>query len=205
MGQLIQLFQPLLHWPVQTAQFSSNGVALLLLNLPVNCPRAVLRGEARIALRQILAELLTCSVEQVSLLETVRGPVMPNAQLMFSLSYALNQCVIGVAREGAIGVDIVRIEAIPESERLARWYLLAQGCTQPANGFAGTNKSNSELCVEPAAAFAAAWAAMESASKCLGLGLTEMNPLRQQQLETCELLDCQQIDGYRIALALRPS
>lgn len=212
------LVQPLIHWPKQAAQFSSNGVALLSLQLSPPHPRTAARGAARKALRQILADLLACSVEQIVLLETAYGPRLADAtqKLSISLSYALNQCVIGVARDAIIGVDIVRIEAVPEIANLARLYLpekalnpdnlLGMGITQNSGVVgraSGLHESNPKTLIEHTAAFASAWADMEAASKCLGLALTEMNPPRQQQLETCERLNCQQLEGYRIALALR--
>ena len=180
-------------WPAQAVRFSGDGFALALLALPVGSTRALAGQHARLALRQILGALLARPADEIVLRESGTGPVLENAarDIRISLSYASGRCLIGLAEGHPLGVDIVRIEQLPEIEALSRLYL--------------TIAAHRDVIEAPPAAraarFALAWAQMEARSKCLGLPLAEIDAPRGKALQACELLACHQPADYRIALA----
>ncbi len=167
----------LLIWPECPAEFDHHGLALILLTLPAGTKRADARQMARTTLRECIASLL--HAVHIELAEGVHGPLITGSDLRISLSYAGDKALIGIARRRALGVDIVKIESMDDVETLAKLYLP----------------------VAPNADFALAWAQMEACCKALKLPLSEINDARKLAYASCELVDCEQIDGYRIALA----
>lgn len=184
-----------LIWPELPEGFDGNGLALLLLMFPAGTPRAQARHLVRQALREALASLLALPLEEVALTEGPRGPRLEGVarEIGISLSYAGGLALIGLAEGRAPGVDVVRIERLPEAGMLARLYLPAAACL-------ALRDVPPEL---QAASFAQAWAAMEACSKCLGLPLAEISAERELALKGCQLVDCEQADGYRMAVAVR--
>jgi len=184
-------------WPDKPAGFDGDGLALLLLALPGGALRAHARLLARQTLREVLGGLLALPAEQVALLEGPHGPVLEGAarEIRISLSYAGDWVLIGLAEGRALGVDMVRIDSFPELESLARFYLPAATCHA--------------LLAAPLemrdASFAHGWAEMEAGSKCLGLPLMEISAAREQALKPCRFVPCEQLDGYRIAVAVKSS
>ncbi|BCB26668.1 hypothetical protein SKTS_15540 [Sulfurimicrobium lacus] len=172
-----------------------NGLALLLLALPGGTPRAHARLLARQVLRETLGGLLSLPAEQVALFEGPYGPRLEGAasDIRVSLSYAGEWALIGLSTGRALGVDIVRIDSLPEVAALARDFLPAAAC----HAVLAAPLEERDAC------FAQAWAEMEACSKCLGLPLQEIGAEREQALKACALLSCEQVDGYRIAVAVR--
>ena len=204
-------------WPERPAGFDDNGLALILLTLPAATQRADARQLARAVLRECLDCLLPAAhieptrMAQISpfkpampalqpppalrargqtnrcasftLIETPCGPLIAGitADIKVSLSYAGEKVLIGISSGHALGVDIVLIDRFPEIEALSRLYLP----TTPL-GDAG---------------FALAWAQMEACCKCLCLPLSEIDEVRKHAYAACDLPDCQQVDGYRMAVA----
>lgn len=161
--------------------------------LPAGTSRPAARLHARQALREILGSLLAQPAATITLKEHMRGPVAEGAAhtIRISLSYTADRCLIGLAKGLKLGVDIVRIEALPEITALARLYLPAVDCRQLAEAGPDTR----------AACFALRWAQMEARTKCLDLPLAEISDQREQTLSESRLIDCIQTGGYRIALA----
>lgn len=185
-------------WPAPAVALDGNGLALVLLALPAGSPRPTARRQARQALRQIVGHLLALSPDDVVLSEGENGPQLgpqladATRDLRISLSYAADRCLIGLAEGQALGVDLVRIEALPEIAALAELYLPAR-CRQAIDAAPAE---------ERAARFAQAWAEMEARSKCLRLPLVEMDAQRERSLAAARLVDCAPIPGYRLAIAL---
>ena len=184
-----------LDWPAQAVALAPGGTALVLLTLPPHTARPQARRHARQALQQMLGALLARPAQAIILREDARGPLLDGAarDIRISLSYAANRCLIGLTEGLAIGVDIVRIENLPESESLARLYLPDAACRALPEAPGAARD----------AGFALAWAQMEARSKCLGLPLAEIDAQREQALNACALSDCAQTGAYRIALATR--
>ena len=167
-----------LNWP--DCPSCIDGIALTLLELPHATPRTKAGMHAREVVKKIAARLLQTS----ELVETPRGPRLAQSNIHLSLSYAPDKVLIGFSCERPLGVDIVRIEPLPEIDALARLYLPAFTAT---------------------ACFAQSWAEMEACCKALGLPLAEIDEERKIAYAACDLLECTQIDGYRMAVALGPS
>ena len=167
-------------WPDCPSRFDGNGIALTLLDLPQSTPRAEAGMLAREVVKIIAARLL----QTTELVETLQGPKLAQSSAHVSLSYAADKVLIGFSCERPLGVDIARIEPLPEIDALARLYLPAYTET---------------------AGFAQAWAEMEACCKALGLPLAEIDERRKKAYAECDLLECAQIGGYRMAVALGPS
>ena len=175
------LVKPLI-WPKCPGSFDHNGIALILLNLPADTSRADARKLARETLKKAAFFLLPDQL--IELFETPHGPRFSPSCLHVSLSYAGDKALIGISSKRTIGVDIVRIEKFPEIEALSRLYLpKIPACD---------------------ADFALAWAKVEACCKALNLPLAEIDETRIRTYASCILPDCEQIDSYSIAVALRP-
>ncbi len=176
-----------LFWPESPANF--DNVALVLLTL--DAPGIQARKRVREVLRDIFSRLPGTS--HIDMIETARGPLLTGeaASIRISLSYAGNKALIALAKDRPIGVDIVQVGNFPEIETLSRLYLpLAARLTMR------------QVTPDRDARFALAWAQMEACCKCLNLPLAEIDVQREQAYAACTLIDCEQIDGYRIAVAL---
>ena len=168
-----------LNWPDCPSRF--DGIALTLLELPHATPRTKAGMHAREAVKKIAARLLPAT----ELVETPRGPRLAQSNIHLSLSYAPDRVLIGFSCGRPLGVDIVRIAHFPEIDALARLYLPASNAISDAG-------------------FAQSWAEMEACCKALGLPLAEIDERRMKAYAACDLLECTQIDGYRMAVALGP-
>lgn len=171
-----------LTWPDCPSRFDGNGIALTLLELPQATTRADARMLAREVVKKISARLLHTS----ELIETPQGPRLAQNNIHVSLSYAADKALIGFSCKRPLGVDIVRIAHLPEIDALARLYLPTPTAASDAD-------------------FAQAWAEMEACCKALNLPLAEIDEQRKKAYAGCDLLECMQIDGYRMAVALGPS
>lgn len=181
-------------WPARPLALDPRGLALILLRLPPKTPRTTARALSRQVLCEALGGLLAQPAAAVRLAESPQGPRLddPARDIRIGLSHAGAYILIGLAENRKLGVDIVRIDNFPELEATARLYL--------------PEAARRALLAAPAAArasrFASGWARMEAGSKCLGLPLTEMNPERERALRSCRFVECRQIGGYRMAVAL---
>ena len=135
------------------------------------------REAARALLRDILADYLWMRPDDVPLhLAPGQAPRVDTPwrglSLSTSLSYAGGMGLIGLCPGARVGVDLVEIVPMPDWDRVARLYLGPDAARHLAN----MNRADSEK------NFVLAWAEMEARSKCLGQGLQEWSPTRQQRL-----------------------
>jgi hypothetical protein len=168
-------------WPECPSKPDEHGLALVLLTLPAGMHRSDARSHARAVLKEITDRLSPGA----GLVETPTGPQIANPDFRISLSYAGDKVLIGISEGRNLGVDIVKIERIPEIEMLSRLYL------PEATGTALS-------CAD----FALRWAQMEACCKASGLPLAEINEEREKAYAACDLFDCEQIGGYRMAIAV---
>jgi phosphopantetheinyl transferase len=192
---MTRTFIPITLWPDYPEDFEHKKIALVLFTLPADTNRANARLLAREVLRKLISHLLNLRLSSIMLLEGPRGPKLEgmNHPVLISLSYAGDKVLIGLCREQAIGVDIVKIEDFPEIAGMSRLYL-------------PKSKHLLKKTPEPLTSkFALAWAEMESCCKALGLPLAEIDEQREESYAKCKLASCTQIDGYRIAVAVTPS
>ncbi len=141
--------------------------------------RKAARQELRSVLRQVLAAWSSLSPEQIPLYETASGPVwrgqIGGQSLNISLSYAEGAGCIGLILGGRIGVDIMRIQRIPEAEAVAREYL------GPA-AWVDIQRSP-----DPALAFAGTWTGWEARLKCFKREIAEWSLPQEAEWKPCSL------------------
>lgn len=183
-----------LIWPEHPAGFDQNGLALVILTLPADNQRTDARRLAREVLRELTCRLLPGA--PVELVDSPHGPTLtgPACHIRISLSYAGDKVLIGLSCTHNIGVDIVQIDRIAETRALSRLYL-------PQNACATVLEAAPDLTDQ---SFAEGWAQMEACCKALSLPLTEIDEKREKAYANCELIDCEQINGYRMAVAIMP-
>ena len=180
----------IIEWP-NTPELPVPGQTVLVHVAPART-RAEARLELRRALRQILVDWSGLPKDRLPLRETRCGPSWPGRlaghTLGISLAYAGNEGWMGLIRGQQIGIDVMPLEAVPEAESVARLYL------GPA-AVAGLQQA-----VDPVAAFAASWTALEARLKCLKAGLLEWTPVRDaaQSMWSCQSL----VFASRLAIAV---
>jgi len=102
-------------------------------------------------------------------------------RLALGISHDNGLSVAAWNRDGAIGIDLMRIAHVPDWQAVSRDYL-------------GPAAATALAALPPlarAAAFARAWSAHEARLKCLGLGLTEWNDGLARRLAACR---CRALD-----------
>ena len=93
--------------------------------------------------------------------EGEEGRRQNSESLDFSLAYTEDEAWIAVRRGGFIGIDIMRLESVPEAEAIAQNY------------FSPADRSALQQSTDPVRNFALAWTQLEARCKCLKQGLTE--------------------------------
>ncbi len=179
----------LTRWPTRHIEFDDKGLVLLLVTLETGTTRPQASITARSLLKKICVQLLDLNNTQLKLIEHEQGPYIANSTISISLSYANNMLLIGLSRHRRVGVDIVALDCFTEIDNLAHLYLI-----HPSKIIDAPPKLKGRY-------FAQAWSELEARGKSLGLPLCEMSPARAKILLTCELIECEQIPGYHIALA----
>lgn len=185
--------KPLL-WPECAAGFDPNGLALVVLTLPAGTQRTDARRLAREVLRELTGRLLPGA--PIELEDSPHGPRLTGAacDIRISLSYAGDKVLIGLSCGRAIGVDIVQIDRIAEIKTLSRLYLPQSACATVLEAAPDLTDQR----------FAESWAEMEACCKALSLPLAEVDEKRERAYANCELIDCEQIIGYSMAVAIIP-
>ena len=135
------------------------------------------REVARSHLRVILGAYLGMCPDRVPLhLAPGQAPRVDarwqGLSLSISLSYAGGVALIGLCPGAWIGVDLVEIAPMPDWQQIARLYLGPDAALRLAK----MNDADRE------SLFMLEWAEMEARSKCVGQGLQEWSPVRQQRL-----------------------
>ncbi|MFA6972626.1 MAG: hypothetical protein WC208_14680 [Gallionella sp.] len=183
-------------WPERPARLNPGEIALVILTLPEDTRRADARLLARSALQELTAHLLDLPLAKIAVIEGSHGPLLTGvaSDIRISLSYAGDKVLIGLSCGRALGVDIVQVDRIAETEALSRLYLPKAACLAALEAPPGLRESN----------FAEAWARMEACCKVLRLPLAEIDSIRELAYANCELVDCEQLDFYRMAVAIIP-
>jgi phosphopantetheinyl transferase len=151
------------HWP-ELPELPSPG-RFVLIRVRTGAARTEARSQVRAVLRQVLTTWSHLPPDELPLSETPRGPVwqgrLPGEDLNLSLSYETGEAWIALRRGGLIGVDIMRLQPVPEAEVIAQTYF-------GAAGWAALRESPN-----PIRDFALAWTQLEARCKCLKRGLAE--------------------------------
>lgn len=144
--------------------------------------RTLARQQIRVALRQLLGELLGLSPDRIALQsEAGRPPRIAitdagaTRNVGCSISHEAGLSLAAINLHGAVGVDLMRVQQVPDWEMLARDYLGAA----IAAVLAGTSPERR------AQAFAKAWTEREASLKCQGLPLSEWTSSPPCQIVAC--------------------
>lgn len=172
-----------------------GATALLWVRLAPGEGRAAARRVVRAALERLLERWLGAGEHWR---EGARGPRVVVPGYCASVSYAGDWAVLALGRACRVGADLVSLSALPadggELSPIAHAFLSPAVAT-------GMDRQPPEL--QPQA-FARAWAAMEAASKALGLELAEWRPAREAALQTCRCTFPPAPDGVCLAVAWAP-
>jgi 4'-phosphopantetheinyl transferase len=193
---------PVIHsWPrdraaALAALLAGDGPVLLALATPPTTLRDAARQQTRAALCALLADYLGCDAASVPLVsrpgEALRLD-LPGSAPGISVSHEAGISLIAIDPHGIPGIDVMRIEALPDWRDVARDYLGAAACRAIETAAPS----------QRAQVFAAAWTRMEASLKCLGLALAEWTPALQRELERCTAVAFAPAPGIVAALAWR--
>jgi 4'-phosphopantetheinyl transferase len=152
--------------------------------------RSQARQQVRQALRQLLSDVLN-TPEQHLTLQDVQGQALslapPYESIGLSVAHEAGLSLCGVNVDGAMGLDILRLDAVPSD-----WATIGQDYLGPA-------RTQALHALPPSArllGFAQAWTAHEAALKCFGMGLTEWSPALGRQLQPCRIRSLVLPEGY---------
>ena len=188
------------HWP-DFPELPPPG-RLVLICVRTSGRRAEARKEVRAVLRRLLAKWTGLRLDEVPLQETPSVPVWQSdlrhplplrggegmgegwgegegdgllnpESLDFSLSYTEDEAWIAVRRGGVIGIDIMRLEPVPEAEAITQTY------------FGPADLSALHESTDPVRDFALAWTQLEARCKCLKQGLTEWSESLTLDTKAC--------------------
>jgi 4'-phosphopantetheinyl transferase len=141
-----------------------EGVGALLPGSDLR--RAELQGarwaNARAGLRRTLAGYLDADPTALRIRDEGKPRLEPPSPLRFNLSHSGDRAVVAVATEREVGVDIERVEAERDVQRLARRMFLAAEQ-------AAVNESD-----DPLLTYHRYWVAKEAFAKATGKGLASM-------------------------------
>jgi 4'-phosphopantetheinyl transferase len=181
------------HWPEMPARPPLRQPVLIRVATATARPAA--RRELRTVLRLVLARWSGLAPEQLPLRETPSGPVwsglLGGLRLDISLSHAEGEGWIGLLRGGWMGVDVMRIQSIPEAQEVARHYLDPEAL------------ETIQHAADPALAFATAWTALEARLKCLKQPLREVSATGASDLAECAIQSLIQPDRLMLSVATR--
>jgi 4'-phosphopantetheinyl transferase len=167
----------------------------VLIRVVTAAARPAARRELRTVLRQVLARWSGRPPGQLPLRKTPTGPVwsglLDGQRLDISLSHAEGEGWIGLLRGGWIGVDIMRIQSIPEAREVARHYLGPEAW------------KTIQHAADPALAFATAWTALEARLKCFKQPLREASGTSSPAPAECAIQSLIQSGGLLVSVATR--
>jgi 4'-phosphopantetheinyl transferase len=147
-----------------TVLWSKDGV--LVIGIAAVLPRAEARSRIRAAVREAAAQWLKLDIAAVSVESTPGAPprlLLAGRAACLSFSHDEGISLAAVHLHGAAGIDVMRVQDIPD------WFILARDYLGP--------QVAQELAACPAdqrpLRLAQAWTAREAVLKCAGLQLME--------------------------------
>lgn len=172
--------QPVMHTAAPDGLILSRpapGLLLILLPAGADRTRLTARQRIRLALRTVLARELSLPPDTV---EVISPPAVaphlawPGGAVACSISHEDELSVAAIYLHGAVGIDLMRVQDVPDWRSVARDYLGA-----------AVEKTLAALAPEARPfAFAAAWTAHEAGLKCRGMALTEWSDQVVEQTAT---------------------
>ncbi len=146
----------------------------------------------------MLAVAYACSPERLQLHSVPGQPLrvdIPGHRIGLSLSHEPGLSLAAIRDGGAVGVDLMRIDAALDWTPVALLYLGAEACTEIGRQPPG----------QQAGHFAQAWTALEARLKCRGAAITEWNRELEHLLAQAPLRMLGLPPGFAGSVALGPS
>ena len=143
-----------------------SGEGVLVIGVAAVLPRWEARQRIRAAVREALAQWLKVDIESISVESTPGAPprlLLAGRVAGLSLTHDEGMSLAAIHLHGAVGIDVMRVQDVPDWANLARDYL----GPQVAEELAACPDAQRPL------RLAQAWTAREAALKCAGLQLTE--------------------------------
>ncbi|MED5596768.1 4'-phosphopantetheinyl transferase family protein [Janthinobacterium sp. P210006] len=147
-----------------TVLWSADDV--LAIGIAAVLPRAEARLRIRAAVREAVARWLKMDIDAISLESTPGAPprlLLAGRPAGLSFSHDDGWSLAAIHLHGAVGIDVMRVQDIPDWRQVARDYLGPQVTLE----LASLPDAQRPL------ALAQAWTAREAALKCAGLPLAE--------------------------------
>lgn len=187
-------------WPQAQGQAladlcAAQAITVISVVTPNTTMRATGRELIRSALLTVLGKHLGHSPETVPLSSAaLRAPALtvPGHAIGLSVSHEAGLTLAAIHRHGPIGVDLVRIETLPDWEPVAMIYL----------GRHAHQRILAMTTLQRPLAFGREWTRVEACLKCLGLGLVEWNSLLEHRMSRCETFELALPDGLTGTVAV---
>ena len=174
----------------------TRGLYLRYIETPETLVRASTRLIVRAALRETLDNLLPAEGESPALISVPGQPIRlapPWADIGLSVSHEPGLSLFAINLDGPVGVDLLRIAAIPaDTDAVARDYL-GPGTARTLAGLASGQQQH---------AFARAWTRFEACLKCQALELREWTPKLAERLAACSVAELAMPAGWVGAVAI---
>jgi len=172
------------------------GLHLRCLKTPETPLRESARRIVRGALRETLANLLPAEGESLALISVPGQPIRlapPWTDVGLSVSHEPGLSLFAINLDGPVGVDLLRIAALPaDIDAVARDYL-GLGTARTLAGLASGHQQH---------AFARAWTRFEACLKCEALDLREWTPELAERLAACRVAELAMPAGWVAAVAI---
>lgn len=205
MGTLLQVHP----WPQAAAQalaaLQSDAACVVISVATFHTEdRTLARDAIRLALRELLAAFWGQHADCIQFSSRTGEALTllsPACAVGLSVSHAPGCSVAAVHLHGAVGIDVMRVDAYPSGEdgkNPPEWERLARDYMGPATHWQLVHTAP----VLRAAVFAQAWSQLEAGMKCFGQGLTEWTPALGKVLDRCSVTALDLPDALRGALAL---
>ena len=174
---------------------TAQAITVISVVTPDTTMRATGRNLIRTALREVLGKHLGQSPETVPLSSTTRQEPALTVQgypFGLSVSHEAGLTLAAINRRGPIGIDVMRIQALPDWEPVAVNYL----------GHYAHQRILAMPALHRPLAFGREWTRVEASLKCLGLGLVEWTSSLNQQINRCETIELALPDGLTGTIAI---
>jgi 4'-phosphopantetheinyl transferase len=146
-----------------------DGLVVIAIETTAGAPRAQARAQIRLAAKEALSALLSLPVGSIDIESTPGQPpriVLPAGDARTvgcSFAHEDGHSVAAINLRGAVGIDLMRVQDIPDWQVVSRDYL----------GLETTAMLLATHAAERPRAFAQAWAKNEAVLKCHGEQLSE--------------------------------
>ena len=195
---MVQQRLSVFEWPNDADRLNlENGLLVIALKTPPTMQRQEARQLIRLAIQEVLALLLHYDVSEIDLLSQAGQAVkLLNTQhnIGLSISHEVGLSLVAINMHGAVGVDILTVNSVPEDDEL-------RTLTIEYLGVKATERIINRPRDEHKEAFAMAWTEFEACLKLKGEALVEWSATRDEKLNSIPVCSLALSDGYIGAIA----